>query len=181
MEKKKRPRIARKLIGEVVIDETVYVANKSSKNAKKVLEKSEHIEIEIWCDKHYYNRAQLGDEHGKREGIEEDAIKDLMLRSIPHLMYYVLKVPNFNFINFQVATRYTRIVLRDIKKDGILNVVVEFHHKEYNRYEATVITAMQKEDFQISVGQNLIELEGDNSYLKKRNGNNIIDIDTFSK
>jgi len=91
----KRPRKTNTLIGEIIVDEIAYAQNKSSKNARKILDRSEHIEIEIWCDQHYYNRVQLGDQNGKREGIDEDSIKNLVIKSIPHLFYYSFKVKNF--------------------------------------------------------------------------------------
>lgn len=91
-----RKRIEKKLIGEVVMDELAYIPNKSSKNARKVLDKIEHIEIEIWCDKHYYTRVNIGDEHGRREGIEEEVIKDLVVKSIPHLCTIFSRLPALN-------------------------------------------------------------------------------------
>jgi hypothetical protein len=134
----KRPRKTNELIGEIIVDEIAYVQNKSSKNARKILDRSEHIEIEIWCDQHYYNRAQLGDENGKREGIDEDSIKDLVIKSIQHLFYYSFKVKNFSFINFSIGSRNIRTVLQESKGNGTLNVVAEFHHLEKNKYQATV-------------------------------------------
>lgn len=177
----KRPRIEKKLIGEVIVDELAYTANKSSKNARKVFDKTEHIEIEIWCDKHYYSRANIGDTRGKREGIEENVIKDLVVKSIPHLMYYLFKVVGFKFVNYDGGTRNIRLVLQEIKKIGTLNVVVEFHHLEHNKYEVTVVTAMREDNFKISVGQNVLELEGDISHLRKNNGDTLVDIDAYSK
>ncbi len=173
----KRRRITKELIGQIVIDEFAYEANKSSNNARKVLDKSEHIEIEIWCDKHYYNRAQIGDEYGKRTGIEENLIKDLVVKSIPHLLYYSFKVSGFSFINFGHATRNIRVVIQEIKKEGLLNVVLEFHHLIRNNYQVTVITAMQKDEFAISLGQYALEIDNGISYLRKRNGNSMVDID----
>lgn len=175
----KRPRIKNELIGEVIVDEIAYVQNKSSKNARKILDKSEHIEIEIWCDKHYYNRVQLGDENGKREGIEEDSIKDLVIKSIQHLFYYSFKVKNFSFINFGEASRNVRIVLQEHKGKNVLNVVVEFHHLEKNKYQVTVITAMQKDDFSISVGQYALQMDDDSSILRKFDGKNLVNVDNL--
>ena len=176
-----RPRIGKKLIGDVIIDEVTYIENKSSKRARKILNRSEHIEIEIWCGQHYYKRALIGDENGKREGIEEEGIKELVVKSIPHLLYYLFKIPGFAFINFGVRTRYIRLLIQEVKKDVTLNIVTEFHYVTHNKYEATVITAMQSDDFAISLGQNILEMNGDVSYLRQKNSNHIVDIDNYSK
>lgn len=175
----KRPRIKNELIGEVIVDEIAYLQNKSSKSAKKILEKSEHIEIEIWCDKHYYRRVQLGDENGKREGIEEHSIKDLVVKSIQHLFYYSFKVKNFAFINFGETSRNVRIVLQELKEKSILNVVAEFHHLKKNKYQVTVITAMQKDDFAIGLGQYALEIDGDSSFLRKFDGRGLVNVDNL--
>jgi hypothetical protein len=88
--------------------EIAYVQNKSSKNARKVLDRSEHLEIEIWCDHHHYQRSQLGDQFGKSEGIDEDGVKNLVVKSIHHLFYNSFKVKKFTFINFYQGTRNIR-------------------------------------------------------------------------
>lgn len=175
-----RPRKTYELIGEIVIDETAYMQNKSSKNARKILERSERIEMEIWCDQHYYRRAQLGDENGRREGIDEESIRNLVVRSIPHLLYHSFKVKNFAFINFAQAGRNIRTVLQEYKINNMLNAVTEFHHIEKNKYQVTVITAMQNEGFLISQGQFALELDGDGSILRKCDGKNMIDVDSYN-
>lgn len=175
----KRPRIKKQMIGEVVIDELAYVENKSSKNARKLLNKSEHIEIEIWCDKHYYSRAQLGDKKGKREGIEENKIKNLITKSVQHLLYYSFRVKNFIFINFDLATRYIRTVIQENMDHGMLNIVTEFHHLEHHKYQVTIITAMTNDDFNISLGQYVIEIIGNTSVLKKCEQNKLIEVSTY--
>lgn len=96
-------------------------------------------------------------------------------------MYYLFKIASFKFVNFGENTRNIRLVLQEIKKQGTLNVVVEFHHIEHNKYEVTVITAMREENFAISIGQNVLEINEDISYLRKNNGGKLIDIDTFNK
>ena len=49
-----------------------------------------------------------------------------------------------------------------------------------NIYQATVITAMQNNDFMIGVGQYALEVDGDSSILKKYDGRNIIDVDIYN-
>lgn len=123
---------------------------------------------------------QLGDQNGKREGIDEDSIKNLVIKSIPHLFYYSFKVKNFSFINFAQGSRNVRTVLQEHKENSTLNVVVEFHHLEKNKYQVTVITAMQIDNFTISLGQYVLEIDGDVSILKKFDGINSIDMDIHS-
>jgi hypothetical protein len=176
-----RPRIKKELLGNIVVDEVAYTQNKSLVNAKKVLDKSHHIEIEIWCAQHYYSRAQLGDENGKRAGIDEESIKEVVVNSIQHLFYNSFKLKTFTFINFEHGTRKIKIVLQVYKKEGILNVVTEFHHLEKNKYEVTVITAMQEDGFSIGVGQFALEIDGDSSVLRKFDGKNLIDVDIYKR
>lgn len=61
----KRPRRKNELIGEIVIDEFAYSENIGSKKARKVIDKSEQVHVEVWYDKHYVNRVQFGDDNGK--------------------------------------------------------------------------------------------------------------------
>lgn len=174
-----RPRITNKLIGEIVIDKLEYVQNKSSNRARKILNSIERIDLEIWCDQHYYNRVQLGDQYGKREGIEVENVKSLVLRSIQHLIYYSFKVKNFSFVNFERSVRAIRTVLQEAGETGVLNIVTEFHHLESNKYQVTIITAMQKDDFKISVGQYALETHGVSSTLKKFDGRNLVAMGVF--
>ncbi len=175
-----RPRIKRELIGEIIVDEATYVANKSTERARKVIDSTVHIEIEIWCDQHYYKRAIVGDQNGKREGIQEGVIASLVARSINHLLYFSLKHKGFSFINFEESIRYQRVVLKENGTTGKVNVVTEFHYVSRNKYEVTVITAMQSEEFKIGVGQFTIEIDGESSILSKNEGGKIVEIDTFN-
>lgn len=52
----------------------------------------------------------------------------------------------------------------------MLNVVTEFHHLEKNRLQVTVITAMQTNSFKFSMGQFVLEVDGEYSMLKKFDG-----------
>jgi hypothetical protein len=45
----------------------INFADKSSDNVKKIQSAKEEIEIDIYFDKHYYLRNQIGDENGKRD------------------------------------------------------------------------------------------------------------------
>lgn len=96
-----RPRIKKEIIGEVIVDQLSFYENKGSKNARKIVDKSEQMHIEIWYDKHYLSRLQFGEDDGtKRHGINEKIIEDLVACSIKHLICYCFKIKNFLFINF---------------------------------------------------------------------------------
>lgn len=177
--REKRKRIKHELIGEVVADTMAYVQNRGSNNARKIIDKYEQLHIEIWYDKHYLTRVQLGENDGnKREGISEDVVQALVTVSISHLIYYSLKIKNFSFINFTVGIRAQRIVLRKYTEIGLLNVVVEFHHQEVNKYEVTVCTAMVTDDFRISDGQFVVLIDGDYSELSKLDNRKLNQIDS---
>jgi hypothetical protein len=137
----KRPRVtaSRELIEKVVVDELEFTNNIGSKNARKIIDKSEQIHVEIWYDKHYANRVQFGDNNGKRSGIEENRIQELVSKSLTHLIYYSFRVKNFVFVSRRKHNTISpRIVLQQDTNEGILNVVVGFCHITSNKYEVTV-------------------------------------------
>ncbi|MBB5436927.1 hypothetical protein HDC92_000591 [Pedobacter sp. AK017] len=175
----KRPRRINELIGEVIVDELAYSENKGSKKARKVTEKSEQVHIEIWYDKHYVNRVQFGDEDGKRSGIDESDIKDLVSNSICHLIYYAFQIKNFSFVNSKkLSTHSTRVVLQKEAAEGLLNVAVGFYHIVDNKYEVTVFTAMVSDAFRISDGQYTILIDGANSALFKMDNRKLVEMDS---
>lgn len=153
-EKKKRRRIIR-TIGDVVHDEKEFKPNCASKNAKLIHEYKE-FEVELHIDKHYETRLIHGDDEGKREGIDEDLVKALIIKSFKYLVDIALRNPHFRFITYfdrsnPIAGK--RLVLRDIKTTGILNVVIEVHYVDVSKFEVTAFTAMQVDDFKIADGQ----------------------------
>lgn len=175
----KRRRITKELIGEIVIDELAYSQNKGSLNARKIVDKSEQVHIEIWYDKHYVGRAQLGDENGKRVGIEEAKIQELVSKSIKHLIYYSFQVKNFIFVSqLKHNTHSLRVVIQQSTNDGTLNIVLGFCHIDANRYEVTVYTAMVVDDFRIGDGQYVVTLENnDGSSLSKMDNRRLVELD----
>ena len=63
----KRPRIEDKKTQAIVVtDPMEYVENLSTLRARQVKAVVERIEFKIWIDQHYNNRAQIGDDNGKR-------------------------------------------------------------------------------------------------------------------
>lgn len=178
--KRKRINLAEKK-GEIIIDVEAFVKNKSSENVRKVLSSKEEIEIDIYFDKHYYLRNQLGDENGKRDGIGYELVQSTLLKATKHLIYYALKIKGFSFINFENGFKQ-RITLTQHFHDesSDLNIVVEYHYLSMHRYEVTVITALRKNDFYFNDGSYQIELyENDGSNLNKNELKKVKEIDSF--
>lgn len=181
--KKKRRRIDyTEIQGEVVVDVESFTKNKSSENVKKIQSVKEEIEIDIYFDKHYYYRNQLGDENGKRDGIGYNFVESILLKATKHLIYYALKINGFTFINFAEGFKQ-RIILTQHFNDGSndLNVVVEYHYLSMHKYEVTVITALRKNNFYFNDGSYQVELHEDNtSDLNKAEMNKVKNISVFN-
>ena len=149
-------------VGEVVVDVEAFVKNKSSENAKKISTTAEHIEIDIYFDKHYFDRQQYGDQEGRRDGIENDTVKSLLVEAGRHLFYYSIKNKTFSFVNFEVVPRPERIVLtKEVDGELPLNVVAEYHYLGLNKFEVTLKTAMKIGGFKLSDGQYQLILHPD--------------------
>lgn len=169
------------IAGEVIVDELAYTQNSGSKNARKIIDRSESVHIEVWYDKHFVLRSQFGSDDGtKRLGIDEGTIQALVSDSLCHLMHYSFTVSQFTFINSKnEQSRKLRIVLQRNTKLGLLNVAVEFHHIEKKKYEVTVITAMVTDEFKISDGQYVVLVNDDNSDLFKMTIRKLVHISTY--
>jgi hypothetical protein len=165
-----RKKIAYQKKGSPAIeDELAFVSNKCSVKARKIDLVVENIQIELWFDKHYFNRYYLGDENGKREGIDPKAVGALVKKSFPFLLLYSCEVRGFAFVNyFDSGEPGIRVVLQQALEDRILNVVIETHYKGVNQFEMTVKTAMCCADFRISIGQYVIDFHGNVPVLKKK-------------
>ncbi|MDX6188405.1 hypothetical protein SGQ83_03510 [Flavobacterium sp. Fl-318] len=180
--RRKRVHIKPASKGDIVIDIEEYKENCSSSNAKHVGSHSEKIIINFWVDKHYSDRDQHGEDDGtKREDIGLLHIQPLIQKALPHLLYYSLKHKSFHFINHPPpGHRALRVVLKDqFNNETTLNIIAEYHFFDTNIYEVTVVTAMRKEDFTISVGQYELIFDKNQSTLNLKNGNNIMFIDQF--
>lgn len=166
--------------GELVVDVEAFIANKCSPNVKKITTVSEHLEIEIYFDKHYFVRHQHGDDNGKREGIELDTVQKLIIEAAKHLLFYSVTLKNFSFVNF-VQNSNQRIVLTQLF-DNVedLNVVVEYHYLTTHKYEVTLKTAMRKEQFMINDGTFQLKINSDGtSVLVKNENRKIIKISEY--
>jgi hypothetical protein len=178
-----RPRIQKSTFSTIIIDTEAYVENSSSKNAKLLKVLTEKIETEFWIDKHYSDRDQFGDDNGAREGIEIEFVEELVTKSFKHLKYYSLKHKKFSFINHPPQKFHNlRIVLKQIFENELtLNVIVEYHFVELNKYEVTVITAMRKEDFHFSEGQYCMEFVENESFLKFKQQGKVSIVDNYQE
>jgi hypothetical protein len=178
-----RPRIRQLELETIEVDTTAFGKNKCSDFAKKIITHSENIEIDIWFDQHYHIREQQGDENGKRDGIDNEAVIALVKKAILHLLHYSTKVKPFVFVNIGNEQEFEkkRIVLyKTIEGEHPLNVVIECHFISLFRYEVTVKTAMCVEGFRLSNGQYKVEFDGNNSTLFKRDGKNIDEVANYS-
>ena len=183
--KEKRKRITKVSVdkGVIVEDKDVYSENAASHNAKKINIHSEQIDVEIWIDKHYYNRTLFGSDDGsKREGIDYKSIEPLIVKSFKHLFYYSLKHSKFLFINHPPQkSRNIRVLLKDyLDVDEFLNVVLEFHFIDLHTIEVTIITALICDHFNLSDRQYGIEFEGNHSTLVQLITNSIEVIDDYN-
>jgi len=178
-EKRKRKRIAYKPRVENILEDPLELKpNKCSVKARRVFVEEENITIELWFDKHYLDRNQHGDEFGKRDGIDNDTVEDLVRRSLKHMIAYSTLVKGFTFLNRNILPneRPIRLVLQEQADCGLLNVVIEAHFVEVDKYEITVKTAMCKDNYQLSDNQYAIELDGDGSILRKSDVKTVRDV-----
>jgi mRNA-degrading endonuclease HigB of HigAB toxin-antitoxin module len=145
-----------------------YTSNLCSQNARMICSVPLKNQVEIWFDKHYNDRIQFGDNNGKREGIENKVVKSLVEKSIDHLLFYSSSIKNFTFLNHNLnGDRAIRVILQQEMKESRLNVVIEAHCDKLHSYEITVKTAMCTDEFKISDGQYVLEINGNNSSILK--------------
>lgn len=171
-----RQRIKKELKGEIILDELAFSENKGSKNARRITNKTEQLHFEIWFDKHYIDRASLGNDDGtKRKGIDETIIKKLIYDSFFHLIHYSLTLKGFSFVNFNGANNHThRLVIQQDNDTETLNIAVGFYYVSDNKYEFTVFTAMVVDDFRISDGQFALLIDNNGSTLKKMENKKLV-------
>lgn len=151
-----------------IIDELEFIANKCSPNARRIGKKIESTNIDLWIDKHYHIRYHIGDENGKREGIEPEKVHGIVEEALKHLIVYSAIVKNFTFLNHNAVKgeRALRVICQKEFDSGKTNVTIEGHFVSLNEFEITIVTAIQKNDYQPSDGQYAVELLG--------NGNSIL-------
>lgn len=187
MDKRNRPRIKRPTIGKgtdsnskdmskgdngLVEDKLAYVKNKATKNGRKINSIDQRIIFDLWHEGHYVTRYTVGDDNGKREGIEPEVTTKLVLLALKHILYHSAKTKDFAFLNHDnpnVDGKYIRIVLQDsYSGDVTVNIPVEIHFIDFFKYEITVFSGLRIEGFKLGDGQYAVEMKGEyESVLKK--------------
>jgi len=172
--------LVRKEVKVAIMDELEFIKNKCSDKARKIVTNIHKITIDLWLDKHYHNRTQLGDDNGKRENIDLETVKELVAHSIKHLLFYSSLIKGFTFLNHEkVVGQSHRIVLQRELNESMLNVLIQAHFIEPACFEITVITAMCVDGFRLGDGQFVVEMQGDNSILKKFENKKFLEIASF--
>lgn len=169
--KEKRPRIVRKEIvdkGTYTLDEKEFKACLGSKNAREVGTVAEYINLELWYDKHYIiERNQHPDDNGNQRDVPPEAVEALVRKAFKHLLFYSSAVKTFHFLNHEDSKGIIRTIIKDSPKNKPLSVACQVHFKNFNRYQFSVITAMDG-DIPLSAGQHFIEFVDEScSILKK--------------
>lgn len=183
MENRRRRRMSvNKNAVPAIIDELEFTANKCSPNARKIGNKIESTNVDFWIDKHYHIRYHQGDEYGKRDGIEPEKVHGIVEEALRHLILYSGSVKNFTFLNHNPESggRNLRVVCQKNFDGQKTNVTIEAHIISLNEFEITIVTAIQKNDYQPSDGQYAVELLGnDNSILVQSSRGKITDISSI--
>ena len=152
----------------LVIDPFEWRANKCTPRARQHDDLKEVITINFWFDQHYFIRNQHGDILGKRIGIDINHVKDMVSRSLKHLLFYSANLEKFTFLNLNPPPmRAHRIVIKEDINGGMLNAVIEVHYINVHTYEITVKTAMVVDNFDVADNQYCLEMQGDSSVLYK--------------
>jgi hypothetical protein len=178
--KRFNPNELKKNATPAIDDPLEFKANKCTKNARFIETKHQQVSANIWFDKHYVLRYQVGDESGKREGIAPDIIGSLITDSFSQLMLYGSSVKGFKFLNFAgQLDGNTRVILQKEIDGELLNVAIEAHYISLNIYEITICTAMISNSFKIAAGQFCIEVYEGGSILKKYDNGKLSNICNF--
>lgn len=168
--KPRRKRIPLKKLSAIpaIGDALEFISNNCSRNARKEFSVVENFKIEGWFDKHYHVRQQHGDDAGKREGINPEAVQSLVTRSIKFLLQFSAMVKGFKFINHPDSSEQgLRIIVREECNGSLLNLVLQSYYLDPTNFEITVITAMLQDDFRVAPGQYVVELQEDGADLFK--------------
>ena len=152
----------------VIVDPDAFIRNKVTERARRVKSVHEPMLCEIWHDKHYCDRYQHGDDNGKREGIDPEAVHELLQDAIPYLMLCSATHAGFRFLNHDGSPDETvKTVLQRPTAAGMLNVVIWSHMIDPTFFEITIKTAMVVENFRMDFGQYAVEISDNDVILKK--------------
>lgn len=177
-ERKKRKRIYldKTTLLKPVEDPHEFTSNMCGEKAKKAFSYTENVQLEILHHKHYHDRHHIGDEYGKRVGIDPESIESLIRTSVKYLIACCTLFPTFCFVHHSsFGGRASTIVLQR----GTLNVAIQAHYMDVNKIEITVITALLTDGFRLTMGQFALEMHDEGPILKRKNNNTVEEIFTF--
>lgn len=171
----KRPRVTTTVSKQAgaleVNDNMAFMACLGSKNAREIRTVPQNISLELWFDKHYYDRNQHGSDDGTKRNIPPEAVEALVVRSLNHLLFYSSVVRNFIFLNHEDSPSIIRTIIKDSSGVSPLSVTIQAHFKNFNKYQFTVITAID-DNLRLSAGQYFIEFIADNHSVLYKFDNN---------
>lgn len=170
-EKPKRPRITINKGVPALEDPKEFKKNKCTEYAKFICNTSDNIETEIHIDKHYQTRHLIGSDNGdKRLGIEPEIVEALVKRAMKYLLAFGSMVKIFKFINYEGQSENPiSVILQEGVDENTLNVAIQVHFIEINRYEITIKTAMCIEKFKVDYGQFAVIIEDGGATLNRCN------------
>ena len=112
-----------------------------------------------------------------KRNISPDAVQALISKSLKHLIFYGSAVKNFTFLNHENSNPKVRTIIKDTYSGSRpLSVACQAHFKNFNKYQFTVITAID-DDIYLGSGQYFIEFVDEcHSFLKKFENGSYIEI-----
>ena len=166
---------------KAIDDEQEFKKNKCSERARKLSHQQEKVNFDIWIDQHYHIRAQLGDEAGKREGIEKEVVEKIIQNCVKHLLLFGSMVKGFVFLNSPLDPQQfkKRLVIRSKTVDSTLNIAIEVHFLDVCEYEVTIKTAMLEDNFKLFDNEYVIDYEEGFVVLNKYDQKKLVEICKF--
>ncbi|CAN5902756.1 hypothetical protein BH11BAC7_BH11BAC7_12920 [soil metagenome] len=165
MGKRKRINHEEKKLGAAKVEDALeYKPNRCTPKAREIEDISCKIKNNLWYDQHYVGRDTVGEDDGSpREGIDSDSIKSLVTTAFNHLVFYSSTLENFQFVNHNLNGKKARRILiqNSYSSNPTLNVIIETHFIDFNKYETTVKTAMCKPGYVPFDNQYIVEITGD--------------------
>ena len=165
-----------------IIDADAYISNGSSAHVKIIRTVDQIIEVELFFEKHYIYRDEVGENDGtKRLGIGAAQVEPLVVEALKHLLIYSACLPTFSFLNHPKGEHpqsemRRRIFCQKESGEGQLNVLIQVNFISIHKYEITVITALCKNDFWLKDGEYAILVDGENSILQKAHRGNLTQV-----
>jgi hypothetical protein len=166
---------------KAIVDEGEFIQNLSSHKAKLISTFNVNVSFSIWIDKHYHDRVNIGDEFGKRLGIEKDKIEKIIIDCLKHLLLFGSTIKGFVFLNSKLdqQTFSRRLVIRSKTHDSTLNIAIAVYFIDVSHYEVTIKTAMVVDDFKLFDNEYVIDYEDGYVILSKFDQKKLTEICRF--